>query len=196
MPLDSTLPPSVWRVSQPIPSFLSELSIPLFRVSCDPRLPHFPILFPRLSTPSQQPTEKWKWGSKEGKSGSSGVLQDWLWPIGPAWSSTVQGFRLMEPQGRGTEGKKRLREDSPSHLMGCVRRAVFRSSTTWFLVSVSSSSNSYRFCIWGPQEKGVEVTLSCLPSYGRLLHSQGSSAWGGHPCLGKGKGSENALPLW
>lgn len=81
MPLDSTLPPSVWRVSQPIPSFLSELSIPLLRMPCDPRLPHFPISFLLLSTPSQQPTEKWKQGSKEGKSGRPGVLQDWLWPI-------------------------------------------------------------------------------------------------------------------
>lgn len=47
------------------------------------------------------------------------------------------------------------------HLMGCVRRAVFRSSTTWFLVSVSSSSNAYRLCICGRQS-GAGVTRGCL----------------------------------
>lgn len=39
--------------------------------------------------------------------------------------------------------------NGPSHLIGCVRNAVFRSSTTLFLISISSSSKANRVCICG-----------------------------------------------
>lgn len=45
------------------------------------------------------------------------------------------------------EGQWKEVREGGTHLMGCVRRAVFRASTTWFLISISSSSNLYRLCI-------------------------------------------------
>lgn len=41
------------------------------------------------------------------------------------------------------------------YLMGWVRRAVFKSSTILFFISVSSSSKAYRVCIWS--EKKVAI---------------------------------------
>lgn len=121
--------------------------------------------------PSSKQQEKWELGSKEK---CLELLRNSarLAKRTSMDQSTVQCLRTTEALSRGREGREWRRGSNPSHLMGCVRRAVFRSSTTWLLLSVSSSSVSYRFCIWGPQVKGIEVTLICLLS--RPLEASGS----------------------
>lgn len=65
------------------------------------------------------------------------------------WGETMRFLSLpLFPMSHLTTGRQWMVMKGKQHyLMGWVRRAVFKSSTILFFISVSSSSKAYRVCI-------------------------------------------------
>jgi len=65
------------------------------------------------------------------------------------WGKTMRFLSLpLFPMSHLPIGRQWIvMKDEQHYLMGWVRRAVFKSSTILFFISVSSSSKAYRVCI-------------------------------------------------
>lgn len=73
------------------------------------------------------------------------------------WGGTMRFLSLpLLVVSHVTMWRQRIAMKGKQHyLMGCVRRAVFKSSTILFFISVSSSSKAYRVCIWSQKKVAI-----------------------------------------
>lgn len=73
------------------------------------------------------------------------------------WGETMRSLSLpLSAVSQLTIGRQRTAMKGEQHyLMGWVRRAVFKSSTILFFISVSSSSKAYRVCICSQKKVAI-----------------------------------------